>query len=102
MPIPARTLLKRFMKFSLVMALSSRSRDRAVDGGGGEHLLQLVVVGLEGALDRLDLVQVCLARGRPQADGLECLLHLAVRERIAGGQLVAERCGTLAGARQAG
>src|SRR5262245_26173172 len=97
MPIPARRLLSRFMKFSLVMALSSRSRDRAVDGGVGKHLLQLVAIGPEGGLDSLDLIQIGLAGRGSQADGLEGLLHLAVRERIAAGELLAEGCGTLAG-----
>src|SRR4051794_33515193 len=88
MPIPARMLWKRFMNFSLVMVLSLRSSDRAVDGGISEHLLHLVAIGLERGLDGLDLVHIGLARRRPQADGLEGFLHLAIRERIARRQLL--------------
>src|SRR5438309_597557 len=88
------------MKFSLVMVLSLRSSDRAVDGGVREHLLHLVAIGLECTLDRLDRVCIRLAGRRPQADRLEGFLHLAVRERIAGRELRAERGGTIAGTRE--
>src|SRR5262245_35811987 len=74
----------------------------AVRRGLGEHVLHVIAVAAENAHYAADLVAVGGVDRRPQAHGLEHLLHLAARELLAAGQLLAHGLGTVARARQAG
>src|SRR5690349_9143258 len=61
----------------------------AVHGGFGEHLFQPIAVVLEPRGDRLDFVAIGLIARRAEAHRLEHLLHLALGEGVAVGQLLA-------------
>src|SRR5258705_11268550 len=72
----------------------------AVHGGIGKYLFQFVVARLERGHHRADLAAVRGIAGSAQADVLENLLGLAMGERIARGEFLAERLGAVAAARQ--